>query len=615
MNITKIKSLGLFAIAACLILSSTSFAANDQAEDLEYCKFRLLSFSANGVQRWGFTKENVGFESDSMGNISVLDITDVINMQIGKSSPFSGDATKDQNKHREKLYSRNTQRQLGEVRCYLDKTPAEIAKREIKVNPRNLLPPIFQSENTLLAVTNFKSHAEALDFDEDDFIMYPKPVVFSGAFDDIKRPRLALLDPEVEMGVVVRKNIEPGTVVTDANYKEYVAGFVLTNDVSNRVPIIMEKGDGGFTAAKSSPTFLPVGPFFVPIEYFDLPEGQYLPETLLTTTVSLSEAQEKRSEGKEILSQIALSKDSAYFAKVIDILNWSLENPNTSDKAIDGKTYKILKDGRFVAGDLILMGTPEGTAVEMMDKVQGFRNGARKTVSMYPDFWQEYGHVMAYAPNDDMFSNGPHGGPWPLNRQQGWMGVKLAMVANEYCLNTKYLREGDSVFLYSEVLGTQFNKVVNALPGTEPTVSELDEAAICKLSKPDAAYWTGYGVSGASLLGEAGTFLIKSGKARWAARVALLFPLIGGAGYSVLEEVGDQSAEWGEIHGPAIKVLRGKLSSALSPEAAQQVVEDIFQNGYSIDDALRPHNLNEGKYQELDLLISETVASIAASQE
>jgi 2-keto-4-pentenoate hydratase/2-oxohepta-3-ene-1,7-dioic acid hydratase in catechol pathway len=85
------------------------------------------------------------------------------------------------------------------------------------------------------------------------------------------------LDLEVELGVVIGRTAKR---VSKADAMTHVAGYVVLNDVSARdwqgVPVALrdgEKGDGQWLRAKSSDTFLPMGPVFVTAEELDPTAG------------------------------------------------------------------------------------------------------------------------------------------------------------------------------------------------------------------------------------------------------------------------------------------------------------------------------------------------------
>ena len=71
---------------------------------------------------------------------------------------------------------------------------------------------------------------------------------------------MRLLDYELEVGLVIGRRLPLGTTVTDADLPSYVAGLVMCNDVSAR-DVQLEKGQ--FYESKSYPTFTPTGPRLV----------------------------------------------------------------------------------------------------------------------------------------------------------------------------------------------------------------------------------------------------------------------------------------------------------------------------------------------------------------
>lgn len=85
------------------------------------------------------------------------------------------------------------------------------------------------------------------------------------------------LDFEVELGVVIGRRARR---VSEAEAMSVVAGYVVINDVSARdwqgsKPALRpgEKGDGQWLRAKSSDTFLPIGPTLVPAAALDPAAG------------------------------------------------------------------------------------------------------------------------------------------------------------------------------------------------------------------------------------------------------------------------------------------------------------------------------------------------------
>ena len=90
----------------------------------------------------------------------------------------------------------------------------------------------------------------------------------SGPFDDIVKPaHVRFLDYEVEIGLVIGRDIPVGTTLTEANLADYIAGLVVTNDVSARD---IQLPQTQFYEAKSYPTFTPVGPALVLLDADEL---------------------------------------------------------------------------------------------------------------------------------------------------------------------------------------------------------------------------------------------------------------------------------------------------------------------------------------------------------
>ncbi len=108
---------------------------------------------------------------------------------------------------------------------------------------------------------NFTDHAE-----ETGNPIPEHPVVFlkansaiSGPYDDIVMPRGSeTTDWEVELGIVIGKAAK---YVSKEDAMEYVAGFCVCNDVSERT--FQTKLSGQWTKGKSCDTFGPTGPWMV----------------------------------------------------------------------------------------------------------------------------------------------------------------------------------------------------------------------------------------------------------------------------------------------------------------------------------------------------------------
>lgn len=90
----------------------------------------------------------------------------------------------------------------------------------------------------------------------------------SGPYGDIVKPaHVRLLDYEVEIGLVIGREMPVGTGITPDNLADYVAGLVVTNDVSAR-DVQLPKTQ--FYESKSYPTFTPAGPALVLLDADEL---------------------------------------------------------------------------------------------------------------------------------------------------------------------------------------------------------------------------------------------------------------------------------------------------------------------------------------------------------
>lgn len=118
---------------------------------------------------------------------------------------------------------------------------------------------------------NYKDHAK-----EANLPIPQEPIVFlkaisslSGPNDDITLPRGSEKgDWEVELGIVIGKR---ATYVSENEALEYVAGYTVVNDVSERA-YQMERG-GQWTKGKSFDTFAPIGPWLVTKDEIPQPQG------------------------------------------------------------------------------------------------------------------------------------------------------------------------------------------------------------------------------------------------------------------------------------------------------------------------------------------------------
>ncbi|SEQ66289.1 2-keto-4-pentenoate hydratase/2-oxohepta-3-ene-1,7-dioic acid hydratase (catechol pathway) [Faunimonas pinastri] len=127
-------------------------------------------------------------------------------------------------------------------------------------NPR--LGPCVAGTGKIICIgLNYSDHAA-----ETGATVPPEPIIFMkatsaivGPNDNVEIPRGSeKTDWEVELGVVIGK---PAKYVSEDEAMDYVAGYCLTNDVSERA--FQQERHGQWTKGKSCDTFGPLGPWLV----------------------------------------------------------------------------------------------------------------------------------------------------------------------------------------------------------------------------------------------------------------------------------------------------------------------------------------------------------------
>ena len=198
-----------------------------------------------------------------------------------------------------------------------------------------LISPVTAPCRVVAQMTNFASHVK-------DSGLNPAtvPLTFfrktsgsiSGPLDDIVRPsHVRCLDYEVEISLVIGRELVVGTQVTEENWTSFVAGLVVTNDVSAR-DVQLPKTQ--FFESKSYPTFTPVGPSLVLLDDDELKR--------------FSDLRLRLWVNEELRQDAVVGGDMIY-------------SPLQALQALS-------RFQRLDAGDLLLTGTPEGTALSAPPK-------------------------------------------------------------------------------------------------------------------------------------------------------------------------------------------------------------------------------------------------------
>jgi 2-keto-4-pentenoate hydratase/2-oxohepta-3-ene-1,7-dioic acid hydratase in catechol pathway len=166
------------------------------------------------------------------------------------------------------------------------------ALRETEIE---LLSPVTQGQQFLCQGANYRRHMIESGLDPDaktfNMIFTKAQSSIAPANSDVVRPRrVRFLDYEIELGLVLKRNIRSGQRVTNGNLYEFVAGAVIVNDYSARDIQIPEMQ---FYKGKSFRTFGPVGPYLCLLEPHDF---NRLGELELTLTVNGAVRQSDRLE-------------------------------------------------------------------------------------------------------------------------------------------------------------------------------------------------------------------------------------------------------------------------------------------------------------------------------
>jgi 2-keto-4-pentenoate hydratase/2-oxohepta-3-ene-1,7-dioic acid hydratase in catechol pathway len=205
----------------------------------------------------------------------------------------------------------------------------------VPIDSLTLVSPVTSPCRVVAQMTNFVSHVKDAGMDPRSI-----PLTFfrkasgsiAGPFDDIvKPPHVRFLDYEVEIGLVIGRELPVGADITEANLADYIAGLVVTNDVSAR-DVQLPKTQ--FYESKSYPTFTPVGPVLVLLSADELKRFGDLRLRL-------------RVNG-EVRQDMIVAGDMIY-------------PPLQALQA-------LTRFQRLDAGDLVLTGTPVGTALSAPPK-------------------------------------------------------------------------------------------------------------------------------------------------------------------------------------------------------------------------------------------------------
>jgi 2-keto-4-pentenoate hydratase/2-oxohepta-3-ene-1,7-dioic acid hydratase in catechol pathway len=251
--------------------------------------------------------------------------------------------------------------QVTAVTAPQDAVPAESAE---------LLSPVTAPTRVIAQMVNYRSHAVDSGFDPDAV----PPTFFrkashsiTGPTGDIVRPeRVGFLDYEVELGLVIGTDLPVGTTVTEDSLARYVAALVVADDVSAR-QIQLTKTQ--FYEAKSYPTFTPLGPWLTLVDAADL---AWLDSLQLTLSVN-----------GQVRQDAAVADMIVRPAQALTLLS---------------------RFQPMAPGDLLLTGTPGGTALRAPGKIAGTLAGLLPPAAKWKLFFKRQAANPRYLHDGDVIT-------------------------------------------------------------------------------------------------------------------------------------------------------------------------------------------------------------------
>jgi 2-keto-4-pentenoate hydratase/2-oxohepta-3-ene-1,7-dioic acid hydratase in catechol pathway len=205
----------------------------------------------------------------------------------------------------------------------------------VAVDSLELVSPVTKPCRVVAQMTNFASHVKDAGMDPETIpltFFRKSSASITGPSDDIIKPdHVRFLDYEVEIGLVIGRDIPVGTTISESNLSDFIAGLVVTNDVSARD---IQLPQTQFYEAKSYPTFTPAGPALVLLDAAELKRFDDLRLRLRVNS--------------ELRQDMLVDGDMLY--KPVQALQ------------------SLTRFQDLATGDLILTGTPVGTALSAPPK-------------------------------------------------------------------------------------------------------------------------------------------------------------------------------------------------------------------------------------------------------
>jgi len=262
-----------------------------------------------------------------------------------------------------------TTRELLADRAAID-SAADPGESSVELADLELLSPVTTPCRVVAQMVNYRSHAQDSGFDPatvpPTFFRKASASVTGPTADIVRPAHVRLLDYEIELGLVLGAPLRIGTTVTDADLPDLIAGIVVTNDVSAR-DVQLTKGQ--FYESKSYPTFTPVGPLLVLLDRADF-------VTLPNVRLRLS-------------------------------VNGVLRQDRSLTDMIVGPAQALTVLAGFQpldAGDLLLTGTPGGTALKAPPKIVEKVASLLPAATKWKVFFDKQAKVDAYLKAGDVIT-------------------------------------------------------------------------------------------------------------------------------------------------------------------------------------------------------------------
>jgi 2-keto-4-pentenoate hydratase/2-oxohepta-3-ene-1,7-dioic acid hydratase in catechol pathway len=202
----------------------------------------------------------------------------------------------------------------------------------------SILSPVTDDTNIYCQGTNYGAHRIEAGFSQQkppyNLLFTKASSTLTSATANIVCPaHVRLLDYEIELGIIMKQDVTEAVEVTEHNLKDYIAGLVITNDVSARDVQIVEQQ---WFKGKSYRGFCPTGPYIYLLEDNEI---DYLEKLELHLSVNGETRQHVKTDQLLFKPTETLTEMSSIF------------------------DLKI--------GDLILTGTPAGVSLRLNAEILG----------------------------------------------------------------------------------------------------------------------------------------------------------------------------------------------------------------------------------------------------